>query len=171
MQLCRAPQLQGIFRRISCPAYSVAPRISRMPCGINSIRQMRTACVFLAALTSFVAIAGFPWLYWEGARLGMDPGAPAYVAWHFTPQYASAVWWLMGLGMLLWAPCAFLLGLLAAWRILQRNLSGTAKSQRSPELSGDVERLVICPACMVETEAVENCVWCGADLRSVRSNA
>ena len=62
------------------------------------------------AVVLLVGIAGFPWVYWEVARLVMRDEAPLSVAWLVPKPSAHLIWWGMGITLVVWAPLALLLG-------------------------------------------------------------
>lgn len=109
-----------------------------------------------SALVAFAAIAGGPWLVWEGARGRFE-----------------AVWWLMGISFYVWAPLSFFGGIGVALKIVK---VGARKSAREVVAENNNEvtpqaRLVVCPSCHLETEALDKCVWCAARLSSGGVNA
>jgi hypothetical protein len=84
--------------------------------------KLRIVVSLFLIVTVFVCIAGFPWLYWEAARVVMRNEAPIYLAWLVSKDTASGMWWLMGLTLWLWAPFFLGLGVLAAKAVLEANL-------------------------------------------------
>nr|AAX24196.1 hypothetical protein [Xanthomonas axonopodis pv. begoniae] len=55
----------------------------------------------LFATILFAALAYLPWYYWEASRLVMRGEAPAGKMRIGSQSAGEAIWWLMGLGMLL----------------------------------------------------------------------
>ncbi|MBG9390103.1 hypothetical protein [Caenimonas aquaedulcis] len=69
----------------------------------------KAVCTGLAVVL-FAAIVGFPWVYWEAARMVMRDEAPASLAWLVSKRHAESVWWGMGLSFIVWAPLSVMLG-------------------------------------------------------------
>ena len=109
-----------------------------------------------SAIVAFAAIAGGPWLIWEGARGRVE-----------------AVWWLMGLSFYLWAPLSFLGGIGVAFKIIKVGARKSASDVATEDDNGVTPKagLVVCPSCHLETEALDECVWCAARLSGGGVNA
>jgi hypothetical protein len=108
------------------------------------------------AIVAFAAIAGLPWLIWEGFRGRFE-----------------SVWWLMGLSLIVWAPLSFFSGIGVALKIIKvGSRKGTHEIRAKSDNGATPQaRLIVCPCCHLETEALEQCVWCAALLSGGGVNA
>ena len=109
-----------------------------------------------SAMVAFAAIAGVPWLIWEGARGRFE-----------------SVWWLMGLSFYVWAPLSFFGGIGVALKIIKVGARRCASEVVAENNNGATPKtgLVVCPSCHLETEALDECVWCAARLSGGGVNA
>jgi hypothetical protein len=67
----------------------------------------------------FLGIAYFPWYYWETARQVMRGERPEG-ALGLDAQGAASLWWLMGMGLIVWLPVTLAVAFLAARFFLSR---------------------------------------------------
>ncbi|MBO9739276.1 hypothetical protein J7432_09635 [Xanthomonas axonopodis pv. begoniae] len=72
----------------------------------------------LFATILFAALAYLPWYYWEASRLVMRGEAPAGKMRIGSQSAGEAIWWLMGLGMLLWVPLSLVIAGVASLAFL-----------------------------------------------------
>ncbi|KRG44427.1 hypothetical protein ARC20_08380 [Stenotrophomonas panacihumi] len=73
---------------------------------------------WIFAAIIFSALAYLPWHYWELAQLVMHGEAPEGTMGIYASN-AQSIWWLMGLGMIIWVPLSLALAVWASWAFMQ----------------------------------------------------
>lgn len=73
---------------------------------------------WIFATVIFAALAYLPWYYWEAAQLVMNGEAPKGTMGIYENN-ARSIWWLMGLGMIIWVPLSLALAGWASWAFMQ----------------------------------------------------